>query len=609
MSAPAASQSTTSAAASFIQRNRTALIAAAAIATVAVGAGVYYSSSSSSSSSGAPPPSGSSQAKKDRKDRKKKSAAAAGGAAQAKPAEGKEGDKKDAGADEDPLSLSLPAIAALPAQERADLALKLKARGNKLYSAKQYAEAVEYYTKAIACEEQAVFYSNRAACYTNLNDLEKVVEDCTSALRLDSSYVKALNRRATAREQLGGVENLYGALCDFTAAAIIDNFATQGTTDSVERVMKSLASLKASQILAAREPTLPSPTFITAYLTAFRPLSPPALPAAPNQSQGDRTLELAFQALDAKDFAHALTLFNEALDQGPSTAEGRAAALNMRATFKFIMSDAEGALADLDAATTEGEGGARATALLAQSWVKKASVHMELGRPEEAMRDFERALEVEEGNADVFYHRGQVYFITGDYPKAIAEYRRSSELDPSFIFSHIQLAVAQYKSGAQEKALHQFRRLVEKHPESAEVWNYFGELLLDQQRFEEAIGAFDKSLELGKDSHPRNVLPMVNKSLAIFQHRQDFASAEQTVREAVTIDPQCDVGVATLAQLLLQQNKVQEAVGMFERSAEMARTEPELVNALTYENATRAQLAFLENYPTHAEKLGLNRTA
>lgn len=96
---------------------------------------------------------------------------------------------------------------------RAKAALALKARGNKLYSSKQYEQAVKLYSKAIECEEQAVFYSNRAACYTNLNQLDKVVDDCSDALRLDPSYIKALNRRATAREQIGGVENLYQALC------------------------------------------------------------------------------------------------------------------------------------------------------------------------------------------------------------------------------------------------------------------------------------------------------------------------------------------------------------------------------------------------------------
>ncbi|GAA6040771.1 hypothetical protein JCM8097_003289 [Rhodosporidiobolus ruineniae] len=584
MAAPASSSS----AQAFFQRHRTAVLVVSAAAVVAIGAGVYYSSSGPSTAQVKPK-----TTQEGKKDKTKRKSTAN---------KNKDADNKDkaAASEDDPLSLSSTDISLLPASERSELALKLKARGNKLYSSKQYDEAVRYYSKAIECEEQAVFYSNRAACYTNLNDLDKVVEDCTSALRLDSSYIKALNRRATAREQIGGVENLYLALCDFTAAAIIDNFATQGTTDSVERVMKQLASEKASSILASREPSLPSPTFITAYLTAFRAAPAPALPASPKQ--GDRTLQLAFEALDAKDFAHALTLFSESLEQGISTPEGKAAALNMRATFRFIMSDAEGALKDLDEATTVAPNAA-------QSWVKKASVHMELGRPDDAMKDFDRALEIDPQNADVFYHRGQVYFITGEYDRAMSEYRRSSELDPAFIFSHIQLAVAQYKSGSQEKALHQFRRLVERHPDSAEVYNYYGELLLDQQRFEEAVAAFDKSLELGKNSHPRNVLPMVNKALAIFQHRQDFALAESICREAVTIDPQCDVGVATLAQLLLQQNKVQEAVGMFERSAEMARTEPELVNALTYENATRAQLAFLDNYPSHAQRLGLNRTA
>lgn len=49
--------------------------------------------------------------------------------------------------------------------------------------------------------------------YTNLNQQDKVIEDCTNALRLDNSYIKALNRRGTAREQIGGIDSLYLALC------------------------------------------------------------------------------------------------------------------------------------------------------------------------------------------------------------------------------------------------------------------------------------------------------------------------------------------------------------------------------------------------------------
>lgn len=51
------------------------------------------------------------------------------------------------------------------------------------------------------------------AGYTNLSQVDKVIEDCTDALRLDPGYIKALNRRATARESLGGQDALYLALC------------------------------------------------------------------------------------------------------------------------------------------------------------------------------------------------------------------------------------------------------------------------------------------------------------------------------------------------------------------------------------------------------------
>lgn len=92
----------------------------------------------------------------------------------------------------------------------------------------------------------------------------------------------------------------------------------------------------------------------------------------------------------------------------------------------------------------------------------------------------------------------------------------------------------------------------------------------------------------------QNVLPMVNKGLALYQWKQDIGAAESCCQEALEIDPECEAAVATLAQLSLQQSKIDTAVDLFKRQMDLARSEPELANTLTYMYASIAQKTFLE---------------
>ena len=80
--------------------------------------------------------------------------------------------------------------------------------------------------------------------------------------------------------------------------------------------------------------------------------------------------------------------------------------------------------------------------------------------------------------------------------------------------------------------------------------------------------------------------------MALFQWKQDIGAAERCCNEALRIDSSCEAAVATLAQLNLQQSKIEKAVEMFSRQAELARSEPELVNALTYQFVSFFSLFF-----------------
>ena len=65
-----------------------------------------------------------------------------------------------------------------------------------------------------------------------------------------------------------------------------------------------------------------------------------------------------------------------------------------------------------------------------------------------------------------------MYFIMNDFAKAIEDYTTSTTLDSSFVFSHIQLAVAQYKMGNTANSMATFRRALKAFPTHSEPADY-----------------------------------------------------------------------------------------------------------------------------------------
>jgi len=89
--------------------------------------------------------------------------------------------------------------------------------------------------------------------------------------------------------------------------------------------------------------------------------------------------------------------------------------------------------------------------------------------------------------------------------------------------------------GSMASSLATFRRTVKNFPKCPDVYNYYGELLLDMGQVNEAIEKFETAVELESKNNPgsMNVLPLVNKSLAIFQMKQDSAEAEKLCQKAL----------------------------------------------------------------------------
>ena len=370
-----------------------------------------------------------------------------------------------------------------------------------------------------------------------MGNWESVVEDTSAALALDSEYVKALNRRAFAYDRL---EKYRDALLDYTASCILDGFRNQTAAEAVENLLKKVAEADGKAILASKDKKLPSPTFVTNYLQSFRPRPRPEgleETADLDESSGlgqVRAGLAATEKMTREEYEKATACFDKAIELG-GLGEHEALAYNMRGTFRYLKGQNEEALEDLSKAI-------ELKPSESQGYIKRASIHLESSEKDLAVRDFELAMEQGQKDPDIYYHRAQLHFILGEWADAARDYQESINLDRDFIFSHIQLGVTQYKMGSVASSMATFRRCIKNFEKVPDVYNYYGELLLDQQKYQEAVDKFEMAIEMEKKTKPMgmNVLPLINKALAIFQWKQDFGEAEELCKKAlISESPEC----------------------------------------------------------------------
>ncbi|EFP00789.1 CRE-STI-1 protein [Caenorhabditis remanei] len=79
-----------------------------------------------------------------------------------------------------------------------EIAQEEKNKGNDYFKKGDYPTAMKHYNEAVKRDpENAILYSNRAACLTKLMEFQRALEDCETCIRRDPKFVKGYIRKAT----------------------------------------------------------------------------------------------------------------------------------------------------------------------------------------------------------------------------------------------------------------------------------------------------------------------------------------------------------------------------------------------------------------------------
>lgn len=140
-----------------------------------------------------------------------------------------------------------------------------KAKGNELFGAGKYVEAIGEYTESIKRDPKNYkVYSNRAACYSKMMDWQRGLNDCETCLSMDPKFVKAYLRKGKIQHFL---KQYHKALTTYDQALEIEPgnaevmeakratmIAIQTTESDPERAKEAMKDPEIQQIL--RDPTI-----------------------------------------------------------------------------------------------------------------------------------------------------------------------------------------------------------------------------------------------------------------------------------------------------------------------------------------------------------------
>jgi serine/threonine protein kinase/tetratricopeptide (TPR) repeat protein len=116
-----------------------------------------------------------------------------------------------------------------------------------------------------------------------------------------------------------------------------------------------------------------------------------------------------------------------------------------------------------------------------------------------AEMQYKRAIQLTPNNAEAHFSYGNFLVAMGRSDEGLVEFRNAQQIDPQSLNIQTNIAWANYIAGRNDEALTLVRQVLARDPSYARAYMNLGEILQEQNKFDEAIAALQKAREMSKD--------------------------------------------------------------------------------------------------------------
>jgi tetratricopeptide (TPR) repeat protein len=205
-----------------------------------------------------------------------------------------------------------------------------------------------------------------------------------------------------------------------------------------------------------------------------------------------------------------------------------------------------------------------------------------LGRYDEAIASFDRALALDPNNVNALDGKAAVFDSIGEYQEAVQYYDRALQIDPNNQNILNNKGSALGNLGRYDEALQSAERALQIDPNNENILNNIlnnkGSALFYLGRYDEAIASFDSALQ----TEPNDIYALINKGTALALSGR-YEEAITFFNTAHHIDPHNIPALVSLGIALENLGRHQEARSYFEEASLIHQSSVSAAPVLTNE--------------------------
>lgn len=183
-------------------------------------------------------------------------------------------------------------------------------------------------------------------------------------------------------------------------------------------------------------------------------------------------------------------------------------------------------------------------------------------------------------DADMLLLVAQILESQEQHDLATETYAKIPQGDPAYASAELGRSDALIAAGRTDAGIEVLEQLARSHPERADIWGALGDILRREERYSDAIGAYDKAIATFAGDDPGQWVVYYTRGIA-HERTKDWPAAEADFRKALALQPDQPSVLNYLGYSYLERKEnYDEALAMIEKAVAERPDDGAIVDSL-----------------------------